>query len=234
MDLYTSPKNWGPHFWYMMRCIAHNYPINPTINDARHTKIFYYEIQYILPCDICRYTFSQHLNKFPIDNNLDSREKLIEWVEHIYEMTKKDISENRVRVINNYDSDSDPKPLKVNNSIKNIRNVPVKNSNTASNIRLNPELKTTTPRRVASPREAHVKKKQINLNKKICKFKPKIDIGPILNHQSKPYLPYYNYNNNSKGKTLTKIGGPNTIPKNLGSNKLTVKKCNKCNYSNKN
>ena len=113
MSQYSSPKIWGPHFWYMLRCIAHNYPTNPTAEDAQHVKTFYTELQYILPCEICKYTFRQHFNKIPLVQGLVSRAKLIEWVELIYEETKKVIQDKRVKILDMFDEDEFIKPVKV-------------------------------------------------------------------------------------------------------------------------
>lgn len=114
MDQYSSPKIWGPHFWFIMRCVANNYPINPNIEDSRHVKNFFSELQYILPCEICKYTYQQHIKRYPIDNYLSSRDKLIEWVEDIYEYTKKVISDRRVKVMDQHEEQSgEIKPIKV-------------------------------------------------------------------------------------------------------------------------
>ena len=60
MSQYSSPKIWGPHFWFILRCVAHNYPLNPTPEEANHVKNFFHELQYVLPCEVCKYTFKQH------------------------------------------------------------------------------------------------------------------------------------------------------------------------------
>jgi hypothetical protein len=114
MDQYSSPKIWGPHFWFIMRCVANNYPINPNIEDSRHVKNFFSELQYILPCEICKYTYRQHIKRYPIDNYLSSRDKLVEWVEDIHEYTKKVISDRRVKVMDQHEEQSgEIKPIKV-------------------------------------------------------------------------------------------------------------------------
>jgi hypothetical protein len=96
---YSDPRQWGSHFWFIMRCIAHTYPINPNKEDAVHVKNFFMELQSVLPCEICKYTFKQHLNKHPIERNLSDRNKLIEWVELIYQETNKAIQDKRVKIM---------------------------------------------------------------------------------------------------------------------------------------
>ena len=96
---YNSPKIWGPSFWMTLRTIAHTYPINPNKDDAMHVKNFFTELQHVLPCEICKYTFKQHFNKHPIEKGLSSRNKLIEWVELIYQETKKVIQDKRIKIM---------------------------------------------------------------------------------------------------------------------------------------
>lgn len=99
LSQYSTPKIWGPHFWFMLRCMAHNYPIKPTSEDAKHIKIFFSELQYLLPCELCKYTFKQHYAKHPIEKGLLSKTNLVEWVETIYQETAKVIQDKRIRIM---------------------------------------------------------------------------------------------------------------------------------------
>lgn len=94
MSKNISPKIWGPHFWYVMRCIASTYPENPTNDQMIHAKNFYSELQYLLPCEKCRTSYTQHFEKYPIENWLVNNIKLSEWVELIYMETTNNISKN--------------------------------------------------------------------------------------------------------------------------------------------
>lgn len=127
MDQYTSPKIWGPHFWFMLDTVAYNYPSNPTKQDGTYIKNFIYGLQYLLPCKKCRYTYSNHINKFPIDNSLDSREKLIEWVNFLKKMTNKVILDNRIRVMEQTFGDQN------NKSLTNYQNAVTNNTMMGSN-----------------------------------------------------------------------------------------------------
>lgn len=139
MSQYSSPAIWGPHFWFILRCIAYNYPINPSAEDATHVKNFFTELQHVLPCEICKYTFRQHLNKHPIEQGLAGKNKLIEWVEVIYQETKKVIQDKRVKILDIFEDEreeiepvrivykSRPDPMdeqltKVRNAVINKRN----------------------------------------------------------------------------------------------------------------
>lgn len=89
MEDYTSPSHWGPHYWYVMRCTAFNYPDNPNSNDIKNAKTLYLLLKDILPCPMCRTNYAQHITKIPIESYLSSKAKLMEWVELIYQETEK-------------------------------------------------------------------------------------------------------------------------------------------------
>lgn len=113
MSQYSSPKIWGPHFWFMLRCLANNYPLKPSDEDAQHIKTFFNELQYLLPCDLCKYTFKQHFAKYPLDKALDTKNSLIDWVEHIYQETKKVIQDKRIKILDVYEEMDEVKPIKI-------------------------------------------------------------------------------------------------------------------------
>lgn len=91
MTEYELPEVWGPHFWFVMRCVANDFPDKPTVNDKHHVKEFYGSLQYVLPCDKCRNNYKKHCAKFPIDHWLENKMRLCKWVEIIYDETEKDI-----------------------------------------------------------------------------------------------------------------------------------------------
>jgi len=89
MSKYTVPKIWGPYFWFVMRCVAHNYSNNPDDNEFNETKKFYSSLQHVLPCNKCKKSYSEHLEKYPLDKALQNRDSIMQWVEIIYSETQK-------------------------------------------------------------------------------------------------------------------------------------------------
>lgn len=83
-DRYTNPKFWGPHYWYVMRATAFNYPQNPTAFQKNITKRFYINLQYMLPCEMCRNNYATLLKKIPIEPNMCCGRCLTKWVNQIY------------------------------------------------------------------------------------------------------------------------------------------------------
>ena len=63
MSEYTDPKSWGPHFWFVMRCTANNFPENPSINDAKYYVDFYTNLKNILPCPKCAVNYTKLLER---------------------------------------------------------------------------------------------------------------------------------------------------------------------------
>lgn len=95
MEEYTNPKLWGPYFWFMMRCIAFNFPSRPTNSDRKYYSDFYRSLLYVLPCRKCRANYGKLLEKYPVEKFLHSREEIINWVELIYRKTKIEIESNK-------------------------------------------------------------------------------------------------------------------------------------------
>lgn len=91
---YTDPKSWGPHFWYMMRCVAYNYPQFPNSQEKKHVCEFYNSLKYTLPCKNCSFNYKTLLQKYPVENYCKNKNQLMDWVEMINQLTDKDVQSN--------------------------------------------------------------------------------------------------------------------------------------------
>ena len=87
MKEYTDPKFWGPYFWFMMRCIAYNFPSDASYHEKKYIIDFYNNLKNVLPCKKCRKNYGNILDKYPVENFLQSRNHLFDWVEMIYQQT---------------------------------------------------------------------------------------------------------------------------------------------------
>lgn len=96
MSEYTIPKIWGPHFWFVIRAVAYNYPDNPSETDKNHARTFYTNMKHVLPCENCSQSYAGHLEQFPLEKALANRLSLRAWVETIYRETEKQIRKNNV------------------------------------------------------------------------------------------------------------------------------------------
>ena len=71
-----DPEVWGPHAWIFLHTITLTYPHNPTDQDKKNYKMFFYNLATVLPCTHCSQNYRIHLKQLPIDieqsnNNYD-------------------------------------------------------------------------------------------------------------------------------------------------------------------
>jgi predicted PurR-regulated permease PerM len=80
-----SPQVWGRNAWSFLIYIVLSYPDNPDIDDINNMKNFLVLVGKLLPCGMCRNNYSEHLNKFPLDNNiLADKNNLLNWLLNIH------------------------------------------------------------------------------------------------------------------------------------------------------
>jgi len=80
---------WGPHLWYSIHFIAMGFPNDASSIDKKNYKNFFINIPNVIPCEECSKHFIETLNNYPIDNYLNSREKLFEWTVIIHNEVNK-------------------------------------------------------------------------------------------------------------------------------------------------
>ena len=60
------PSVWGPLMWHFLHIISFNYPTNPDKKTKKHYYNFIINLQYILPCSVCRLNLKKNLKNFSI------------------------------------------------------------------------------------------------------------------------------------------------------------------------
>jgi hypothetical protein len=80
---------WGPSGWTFLHTLTFIYPDKPSYNDKVKMQNFMKSINSILPCKYCRISFTKYTQNLPIDNYLDSRDSLIEWLYKIHNKVNK-------------------------------------------------------------------------------------------------------------------------------------------------
>jgi hypothetical protein len=188
MSQYSSPKIWGPHFWFMLRCFANNYPINPSSADRTHVKTFFSELQFMLPCEVCRYTYRQHINKNPIEKSVGSKSELMNWVEHIYQETKRVITDKRVKIMDIYEEDDVLRPIKkVYKTTQDFANKPMRSVLHREVILPAPNvIGSSVPRNIINRPKVNKKIMRARTQKKIYRLSsPKSDNFDIVNSGKK-------------------------------------------------
>ncbi len=82
---------WGPHLWFSLHTISFNYPIKPTEKDKEEYKLFFKNLQEVIPCSVCKKNYKRHLNEHPIEDYLNSRKLLVYWVIDMHNMVNAEI-----------------------------------------------------------------------------------------------------------------------------------------------
>jgi hypothetical protein len=78
--MHMPPEVWGPIFWATLHIVALGYADVPQYAEKRAAKEFFQSMAFLLPCPVCRIHFNEILRQMPIENWLDNRTTLMEWV----------------------------------------------------------------------------------------------------------------------------------------------------------
>ena len=81
---------WGPSLWHSLHTISFNYPVNPTKEDKKKYYNLIDNLQYTLPCGICRKNLKNNLKKVPITmKTMKSRHTFSLWLYNLHEEVNK-------------------------------------------------------------------------------------------------------------------------------------------------
>jgi hypothetical protein len=79
-----KPEIWGPHLWFIMHLISFEYPERPTEMDKRIYHDFYTSLKDVIPCEMCKKHYRDHITKYPLTPHLDTRDTLVKWVIQVH------------------------------------------------------------------------------------------------------------------------------------------------------
>lgn len=82
-----DPKEWGPHFWYILHLITFSYPDEPSFIEQSGYHDFFINLQHVIPCESCRKNYKDHIQSNPITPFLNSKANLIKWLTDIHNKT---------------------------------------------------------------------------------------------------------------------------------------------------
>jgi len=107
-----DPELWGPFAWFILHEITLSYPENPEENIKEIYRTFFLDFGRLIPCDICRNNFKNHLQQYPLnDDILGSRIELVKWLINIH---------NCVNILNDKKIVSYDEFIEENNSMKEL------------------------------------------------------------------------------------------------------------------
>jgi len=75
---------WGPDGWQFLHTLTFIYPVKPSFGDKVKMREFMNSLGLILPCKYCRLSFTKYIKGLSIDDYLDSRTLIIEWLYKIH------------------------------------------------------------------------------------------------------------------------------------------------------
>lgn len=84
------PTIWGPFFWNTIHIITLAYPKNPDEQTQQAAKNFFYSLQYLLPCDICKEHYKKHLEEDP--PVVSSQKEIIMYAFNLHNKVNKDLN----------------------------------------------------------------------------------------------------------------------------------------------
>jgi len=73
-------NKWGPSAWNFLHSITFDYPLEPNDEDRKHYIKFFKNMKNVLPCSLCRKSFSFFIRKFTIKNYVEDREGIVYWL----------------------------------------------------------------------------------------------------------------------------------------------------------
>lgn len=77
---------WGSSMWFGLHTITLVYPLRPSNEDKKNYKNFFMNLQHVIPCSVCKNNYKRHILEHPIDNFLENRKTLFNWVVDIHNM----------------------------------------------------------------------------------------------------------------------------------------------------
>lgn len=75
-----GPAVWGPIFWTTMHIVTIGYPSFPTEEEKKGAVDFFESLQTMIPCPICKEHYKANLQKSPVRDAVDDKQKLIRWL----------------------------------------------------------------------------------------------------------------------------------------------------------
>jgi len=95
---------WGDKGWFFLESIVLTYPNNPSQEQKKEYKQFFYTLPTVLPCEKCRNHFYQFITKYPLNNTiLKSKNNLILWLLTAHNNIKKINGEKEIKLKEFYD-----------------------------------------------------------------------------------------------------------------------------------
>jgi len=77
-----EPQFWGTCFWGTMEAVAVACDIEDQTS-REYTALFFFSLQGVLPCPVCREHYIKYVETYPIENVLDTKISLFKWIHNL-------------------------------------------------------------------------------------------------------------------------------------------------------
>tara|TARA_A100001015_G_scaffold85802_1_gene95359 strand:- start:1471 stop:1968 length:498 start_codon:yes stop_codon:yes gene_type:complete len=111
-----DPKVWGPHYWFFLHTIAHNYPFHPNKVTIRKYYDLIQNMPLFIPNEKIGNDFSKLLDRFPVTPYLDNRDSFIRWMHFIHNRINRILDKEELTLfeaLENYREKYKPPPIKI-------------------------------------------------------------------------------------------------------------------------
>jgi hypothetical protein len=96
-----NPKIWGPHAWFFIDSLIISLPNNISLNLQNELKHFFISLSALLPCEKCRYHFSEYIKKTDIMNiNFSSKDRVLKWINNLHNDVRKRNNSKTINIVN--------------------------------------------------------------------------------------------------------------------------------------
>lgn len=81
---------WGPPKWFYLHTMSFNYPVNPTKEQKKWTRLYVESLQYTLPCGACRENLKKNLKQHKLTATaLKNRANFSRWMYELHELVNR-------------------------------------------------------------------------------------------------------------------------------------------------
>jgi len=87
-----DPKIWGPKAWFFLHSVTMGYPEKPSSKDRENYANFFNSLGHILPCEVCREHYAEHLKTNPVEKALDNKERFVFWFFNFHNIVNKSLN----------------------------------------------------------------------------------------------------------------------------------------------
>jgi hypothetical protein len=92
---------WGPHAWFFIDSIAISLPNKISLSLQNELKHFFIALSVLLPCEKCRYHFTEYIKKTNIMNiDFSTKDRVLKWINNLHNSIRTRNKQKNINVVN--------------------------------------------------------------------------------------------------------------------------------------